>query len=69
MPTFIKIFSFRISTKGFDDAMKNLEAQEKMINDLMKNLYEQGARIIDVKIDQGVYIIMYEADRPLVTKT
>jgi hypothetical protein len=67
MPVFVQMLSFRSSRQDFNE-IKDTER----INEVLKELQEKGARIIDVKVNlagtistAAVYLITYEADSPI----
>ena len=62
------MLSFRSSRQDFDE-----KKDTERINEVLKELQEKGARIIDVKVNlagtistAAVYLITYEADTPIV---
>ncbi len=68
MPVFVQMLSFRSSRQDFDE-----KKDTERINEVLKELQEKGARIIDVKVNlagtistAAVYLITYEADTPIV---
>ena len=68
MPVFVQMLSFRSSRQDFDE-----KKDTERINEVLKDLQEKGARIIDVKVNlagtistAAVYLITYEADTPIV---
>jgi hypothetical protein len=67
MPVFVQMLSFRSSRQDFNET-KDTER----INEVLKELQEKGARIIDVKVNlagtistAAIYLITYEADSPI----
>ena len=68
MPVFVQMLSFRSSRQDFDE-----KKDTKRINEVLKELQEKGARIIDVKVNlagtistAAVYLITYDADSPII---
>ena len=67
MPVFVQMLSFRSSRQDFDE-----KKDTERINEVLKELQEKGARIIDVKVNlagtistAAIYLITYEADSPI----
>jgi hypothetical protein len=67
MPVFVQMLSFRSSRQDFNET-KDTER----INEVLKELQEKGARIIDVKVNlagtistAAIYLITYDADAPI----
>ncbi len=67
MPVFVQMLSFRSSRQDFNET-KDTER----INEVLKELQEKGARIIDVKVNlagtintAAIYLITYDADSPI----
>jgi len=67
MPVFVQMLSFRSSRQDFNET-KDTER----INEVLKELQEKGARILDVKVNlagtistAAIYLITYEADSPI----
>lgn len=68
MPVFVQMLSFRSSRQDFDE-VKDTER----INEVLKELQDKGARIIDVKVNlagtistAAVYLITYESEQPII---
>ena len=65
MPTFVQMLSFYSARQRFDE-----KRDTERLNEVMKELQEKGAKILDVKVSlagsAAVYIITYQADSPLV---
>ncbi len=68
MPVFVQMLSFRSSRQDFDE-----KKDTERINEVLKELQEKGARIIDVKVNlagtistAAVYLITYDADNPII---
>lgn len=68
MPVFVQMLSFRSSRQDFDE-----KKDTERMNEVLKELQEKGARIIDVKVNlagtintAAVYLITYEADSPII---
>ena len=67
MPVFVQMLSFRSSRQDFDE-----KKDTERINEVLKELQEKGARILDVKVNlagtistAAIYLITYEADSPI----
>ena len=64
MPTFIQLAVFSALKGGFDQ-----KKDTKTLNEIMKKLQNEGARILDVKttlsVGFAVYTITYDSSKPL----
>ncbi len=67
MPVFVQMLSFRSSRQDFNET-----SDTERINEVLKELQEKGARILDVKVNlagtistAAIYLITYEADSPI----
>ena len=64
MPTFVQMLSFYSARQRFDE-----KRDTERLNEVMKELQEKGAKILDVRVslagNAAVYVITYQADGPL----
>ncbi len=68
MPVYVALWTTSTVKGGFND-----KKDTKKINEVLEEIQQKGGKIIDVKVTLGgqrnvtpaVYLIIYEADKPL----